>query len=101
VQSEISQQRVSLNLPAKSFFTIKGSIAGTFTPTPATLPSGACSGGTAGFAAQCPTGHACSCNEVEGATFSSAVIGKGTANVFITVDITAGYGLPIPTTRVS
>jgi hypothetical protein len=30
------------------------------------LTNGACSGGTAGFAAQCATGHTCSCNEDEG-----------------------------------
>ena len=32
------------------------------------------------------TGHTCSCLEEEGAKFTSTVIGKGTANVFITVD---------------
>jgi hypothetical protein len=95
-QSEGAQQGVAPALRANSFFTIKGSISGTFTSTPATLTSGACSGGTAGFAAQCATGHTCSCLEDQGAKFTSTVIGKGTANVFITVDDT-GYGLPIPT----
>jgi len=84
-------------LKPNKFFTIKGSISGTFSSTPATLSSGACAGGTAGFATQCPTGHTCFCDEAAGAKFSSTVIGKGTANVFITVDGTAGYGLPIPT----
>jgi len=66
-QSEDSQQSVApAALPANSFFSIKGSISGTFTSTPATLTNGACSGGTAGFAAQCATGHTCSCNEDEG-----------------------------------
>jgi hypothetical protein len=89
-QSEVSQQGVAPDLRANSFFNIKGSIS-----TPATLPSGACSGGTAGFSAQCATGHTCSCDEDEGAKFLSTVIGKGTANVFITIDGTAGYGLPV------
>jgi hypothetical protein len=93
-QSAASQQGVTPDLRANSLFTIRGSISGTFTSTPATLPSGACSGGTAGFAAQCATGHTCSCFEDEGAEFTSTVIGKGTAKVFITADRTAGYGLP-------
>jgi hypothetical protein len=82
-------------LKPNSFFTIKGSISGTFTGTPTTLPSGACSGGTAGFAAQCATGHTCSCVQAEDAKFSANLIGKGTANVFITIDDSAGYGLPV------
>ena len=94
-QSEDSQQSVAPGLRANSFFTIKGSISGTFTATPATLTSGACSGGTAGFAAQCATGHTCSCAEDEGAEFTANLIGKGTANVFITIDESAGYGLPV------
>jgi hypothetical protein len=96
-QSEDSQQSVAPDLRTDSFFTIRGSISGTFTSTPATLPSGACSGGTAGFAAQCATGHTCFCYEDEGAEFTANLIGKGTANVFITIDKSAGYGLPIPT----
>jgi|HubBroStandDraft_5_1064220.scaffolds.fasta_scaffold633220_1 hypothetical protein len=95
-QSEDSQQSVApAALPANSFFSIKGSISGTFTSTPATLTNGACSGGTAGFAAQCATGHTCSCNEDEGAKFTANLIGKGTANVFITVDESVGYGHPV------
>jgi hypothetical protein len=94
-QSEDSQQGIAPTLRANSFFTLVGSISGTFIATPTTLPSGACSGGTAGFAAVCATGHTCSCLEEEGAKFTSTVIGKGTANVFITVDETAGYGLPV------
>jgi hypothetical protein len=86
-------QSVAPDLRANSFYTLRGSISGTFSSTPATLPSGACSGGTAGFAAQCATGHTCLCLEDEGAKFTSTVIGKGTANVFITLDET-GYGLP-------
>jgi hypothetical protein len=31
----------------------------------------------------------------EGAKFTANLIGKGTANVFITIDQTAGYGLPV------
>jgi hypothetical protein len=93
-QSEDSAQSVAPDLRANSFYTLRGSISGTFSSTPATLPSGACSGGTAGFAAQCATGHTCLCLEDEGAKFTSTVIGKGTANVFITADRTAGYGLP-------
>src|ERR1700733_2932739 len=77
-------QSVAPDLRANSLFTLRGSISGRFTSAPATLPSGACSGGTAGFAAQCATGHTCSCFEDEGAEFTSTVIGKGTAKVFIT-----------------
>jgi hypothetical protein len=95
-QSEDSQQSVApAALPPNTFFTIKGSISGKFTSTPATLPSGACSGGTAGFAAQCATGHTCACEEDEEAKFTANLIGKGTANVFITIDESVGYGLPV------
>jgi hypothetical protein len=91
-QSEVSQQGIAPAIRPNSFFTIKGLISGTFTETPATLTSGACSGGIAGFAAQCAAGHTCSCEEDEGAKFTANLIGKGTANVFITIDQSAGYG---------
>ena len=70
-------QGIAPDLRPNSFFNIKGLISGTFTATPATLPSGACSGGTAGFAAQCAAGHTCSCEEDEGAKFTANLIGKG------------------------
>jgi hypothetical protein len=71
-------------------YTLRGSISGkAVSPAP-----GACTLGNLGFANQCPSGHICVCTVVQGANFSSTVIGKGKANVFVTIDTSAGFGLP-------
>jgi hypothetical protein len=88
-----ARQSVSPDLKSGKTYNISGSISGAFSSTP-----GACSGGTGGFANLCQSGHTCVCNEDEGAKFTSTVTGKGTANVFITIDQTASYGFDIPGT---
>jgi hypothetical protein len=60
--------------------TLKGTVA---------ITDGAC---TQGFSAQCPTGHVCECFTAMGAKFSSSGIGKGSANLFATVDTSATFG---------
>ena len=55
----------------------------------AAATAGAC---TQGFSNQGPSGNICSCLTVMGAKFSSAKIGKGAANFFATVDMTAAFG---------
>ena len=71
-------------------YTLRGSISGkAASPAP-----GACTRGNLGFANTCPLTHICVCTQVQGANFSSTVIGKGKANVFVTIDTSAGFGLP-------
>ncbi len=73
-------------------YVLKGSISGkAAAPAP-----GACTLGNLGFANQCPSGHICVCTLVQGANFSSTVIGRGKANVIVTIDTSAGFGLPAP-----
>jgi hypothetical protein len=71
-------------------YTLKGSISG----KAASPVSGACTLGNLGFANQCPSGHLCVCTLVQGARFSSTAIGNGSANVIVTIDTSAGFGLP-------
>jgi hypothetical protein len=71
-------------------YTLKGSISGkAASPIP-----GACTRGNLGFANQCPSGHICVCTLVQGSRFSSTVIGNGSADVIVTIDTSAGFGLP-------
>ena len=73
-------------------YTLRGSISGkAAAPAP-----GACTRGNLGFANTCPTTHTCVCTMVQGAKFSSTVIGKGSADVIVTIDTSAGFGLPAP-----
>ncbi len=73
-------------------YTLRGSISGkAASPAP-----GQCTRGYLGFANTCPPTHICVCTLVQGAKFSSTVIGKGSADVIVTIDTTAGFGLPAP-----
>src|SRR5580698_3402979 len=63
---------------------LNGNLKGTVAIT-----DGAC---TQGFSAQCPSGHVCECFTAMGAKFSSSGIGKGSANLFATVDTSATFG---------
>jgi hypothetical protein len=91
-QTWASQQDGIAELTSGKNVTLKGSISGTAENA---IP-GPCTGGTLAFGNQCPTGHTCVCTEISDANFSSTVIGKGKADVFLTIDTSAGYGLPTP-----
>jgi hypothetical protein len=91
-QDSGSPELDSAALASGKNFNFKGSVSGR-----ASGPSsGACTGGNQGFSNQCPTGHICLCTTISGARFSGNVVGRGTANVFITVDSSAGFGVPVP-----
>src|SRR5208283_586667 len=82
--SSVSELRTGKN------YTLRGSISGkAASPAP-----GACTRGNLGFANQCPSGHICVCTLVQGANFSSTVVGRGKADVIVTIDTSAGFGLP-------
>jgi hypothetical protein len=50
---------------------------------------GACS---IGYGDQCPSGHICNCLSAIDLKFSGAQLGKGTASIFFTIDLTEAYG---------
>jgi hypothetical protein len=84
--SSVPALRTGKNYP------LRGSITGkAASPVP-----GACTRGNLGFANMCPATHTCVCTLVQGAKFSSTVIGKGSADVIVTIDTSAGFGLPAP-----
>jgi hypothetical protein len=93
VRAQDVEAQSSFSLPGLKTgknYTLKGSISGkAASPIP-----GACTGGNLGFANRCLGGHICVCTLVQGAKFSSTVIGKGTADVILTIDTSAGFGLP-------
>jgi hypothetical protein len=64
---------------------LSGSMTGLLAPT-----EGGC---TKGFSNQCPSGHICSCFTGTGVKVSSHALGKGTANIFATLDNTASFAL--------
>jgi hypothetical protein len=87
-----SAQGLQSTLRANEVVTIKGFLSG---PVFDANLEGPCTGAIAGFSDKCANGHSCQCQEIQNATFSSTIIGRGTANVFITVDVSAGFGLSI------
>src|SRR5208283_1495837 len=89
-QSPDAQEVSAPDAGSGKFRNIRGSISGRFGAS----SNGACSSGVQGFAKQCPSGHTCSCTAIEGGKFDSSVIGPGSANTFITIDTSAGFGLP-------
>jgi hypothetical protein len=92
-QNWVSSETLSPEIASGKNVTLRGSLSG----KAANSTPGACTGGNATFANQCPTGHTCICTQVQGANFSSNLTGKGHADVFITIDTSAGFGLPTPT----
>jgi hypothetical protein len=92
-QTWVSQQSGVPEVASGKTKNISGAISG----SAGSPGAGACSGGNQGFANQCIGGHTCTCTQISGANFSGNLIGKGSANIFITVDASAGFGLPTPT----
>ena len=83
--SALAQAPDSSDARATQIVRLSGSITG--------LLAGTEVGCTKGFSNQCPSGHTCSCFTGTGLKVSSRALGKGTANIFATLDNTGAFAL--------
>jgi len=81
-QTSDEQADVEPEIAAGKIFRLHGSISGRTDG----VTSGACAGGKLGFADQCATNDVCTCGVISGAKLSGNVIGRGRADIYLTVD---------------